>query len=395
MDSGEPKTVPPPRPQSETQPSPRAWLSGVLVIAYLLIFLVGIRGLGQGFQGLGEDLLDKFFHATDNPFAGLVIGILGTTLVQSSSVTTSMVVAMVAAPEHALPIQNAVPIIMGANIGTTVTNSVVALGHMSRPDEFRRAFSTATCHDFFNFMAVGTLLPLELTTGVLTRTSASLTQFLGAGGGGAKLPNPIKTAAKAGLAPIQSAIDAIGLSSKVSAVVLILVSAVIIFTALLLIVRTLRQLAAGRLQTYIARSLDSSAWVGLLVGVVVTIMVQSSSITTSVLVPLAGAGIINLRQAFPITLGANIGTTFTSLVASTAGAAETAHLGLQIALVHLLFNLLGTALIYPLPFTRNIPLRLAEWLADVAVRSRKAALAYVFGMFYGLPALLVFISRYF
>ncbi|HMR81410.1 MAG TPA: Na/Pi symporter, partial [Polyangiaceae bacterium] len=210
-----------------------------------------------------------------------------------------------------------------------------------------------------------------------------------------KLPNPIKTAAKAGLAPIQDVIDAFGLSAKLAAVVLILVSGVIIFTALLLIVRTLRQLAAGRLQTYIARSLDASAWVGLLVGAIVTIMVQSSSITTSVLVPLAGAGIINLRQAFPITLGANIGTTFTALIASTAGAAETAHLGLQIALVHLLFNLCGTLLVYPLPFIRRIPLRLAEWLADVAVRSRKAALAYVVGMFYGLPALLVFISRYF
>ena len=395
MDSGEPKTVPPPRPPGEAQPSSRAWLSGLLVLVYLFIFLVGIRGLGQGFQGLGEDLLDKFFHATKNPFTGLVIGILGTTLVQSSSVTTSMVVAMVAAPEHALPIQNAVPIIMGANIGTTVTNSVVALGHMSRPDEFRRAFSTATCHDFFNFMVVGTLLPLELATGFLTRSSAALTQLIGSSGGGTKLPNPIKTAAKAGLAPIQDVIDAFGLSAKLAAVVLILVSGVIIFTALLLIVRTLRQLAAGRLQTYIARSLDASAWVGLLVGAIVTIMVQSSSITTSVLVPLAGAGIINLRQAFPITLGANIGTTFTALIASTAGAAETAHLGLQIALVHLLFNLCGTLLVYPLPFIRRIPLRLAEWLADVAVRSRKAALAYVVGMFYGLPALLVFISRYF
>ncbi|HMR75419.1 MAG TPA: hypothetical protein PKD61_09905, partial [Polyangiaceae bacterium] len=81
MDSGEPKTVPPPRPPGEAQPSSRAWLSGLLVLVYLFIFLVGIRGLGQGFQGLGEDLLDKFFHATKNPFTGLVIGILGTTLV--------------------------------------------------------------------------------------------------------------------------------------------------------------------------------------------------------------------------------------------------------------------------------------------------------------------------
>ena len=394
MANGEPQTVPPPRPR-QSGSAARVWVSGALVIFYLFVFLVGIRGLGQGFNGLGGDLLDKFFHATDNPFTGLVIGILGTTLVQSSSVTTSMVVAMVAAPEHALPIQNAVPIIMGANVGTTVTNSVVSLGHLSRPDEFRRAFSTATCHDFFNFIVVGTLLPLELMTGFLTKGSAALTGVLGLTGGGSKLPNPIKTAAKAGLAPIQDGINALITAPRAAAIVLIVVSGVIIFTALLLIVRTLRRLAAGRLQTYIARSLDSSAWVGLLVGVVVTVMVQSSSITTSVLVPLAGAGIITLRQAFPITLGANIGTTFTALIASTAGAAETAHLGVQIALVHLLFNLVGTVMVYPFQFARNIPLRLAEWLGDVAVRSRKAALFYVVGMFYGLPALLVFVSRYF
>ncbi|MEZ4219692.1 MAG: Na/Pi symporter [Polyangiaceae bacterium] len=384
--------MPPPRPPSATEASSRAWLAFLLVLVYLFIFLVGIRGLGQGFHGLGEDLLDRFFHATDNPFAGLVIGILGTTLVQSSSVTTSMVVAMVAAPEHPLPIQNAVPIIMGANIGTTVTNTIVSLGHMSRPDEFRRAFATATCHDFFNFLAVGTLLPLELATGFLTRLSGALAGFLGAPGG-SKLPNPIKTATKVGLAPVQEGIAGLISAPRAAAVALIIVSAIIIFVALFLIVRTLRQLAAGRVQGYIARSLDASAWVGLLVGVLVTIMVQSSSITTSVLVPLAGAGIITLRQAFPITLGANIGTTVTALIASSAAASDTAHLGLQIALVHLLFNALGTLMVYPLPFTRNIPLRLAEWLAGVAVRSRKAALAYVVVLFYGLPALLVFVFR--
>jgi sodium-dependent phosphate cotransporter len=123
-------------------------------------------------------------------------------------------------------------------------------------------------------------------------------------------------------------------------------------------------------------------------------MVQSSSITTSVLVPLAGAGIVTLRQVFPITLGANIGTTLTALIASMAAPAETAHLAVQIALVHLLFNLLGTVLIYPVRAFREVPLRLAEWIAGVAVRSRKTALLYVAGLFYGLPAALIAVSRW-
>ena len=81
---------------------------------------------------LGRDLLEGFFAATENPFIGLMVGILATTLVQSSSVTTSMIVGLVAAPENPLPLANAVPMVMGANIGTTATNTIVALAHMGR-----------------------------------------------------------------------------------------------------------------------------------------------------------------------------------------------------------------------------------------------------------------------
>ena len=127
----------------------------------LIIFLSGVGGLGDGFKLLGRDILESFFAATSNPLIALMVGLLATTLAQSSSVTTSMVVGLVAAPENPLPLANAVPMIMGANIGTTVTNTFVAMAHIGRKDEFRRAFSVATCHDFFNFLAVAILLPLE------------------------------------------------------------------------------------------------------------------------------------------------------------------------------------------------------------------------------------------
>ena len=115
----------------------------------------------------------------------------------------------------------------------------------------------------------------------------------------------------------------------------------------------------------------------ILVGIIVTIMVQSSSITTSLLVPLAGAGLITLVQAFPITLGANIGTTVTALLASMAASGENAQSGVVIALVHFLFNITGTVMVYPVPAIRNLPLAAAARFADFAVRSRKWAVAYV------------------
>ena len=137
----------------------------------LFVFLVGVNGLGDGFKALGQGLLDSFFRATENPFMGLMVGLLATTLVQSSSVTTSLIVGLVAAPENPLPIANAIPMVMGANIGTTVTNTIVSLAHMGRKEEFRRAFAVATCHDFFNYLSVLVLLPLELLTGYLRKSA--------------------------------------------------------------------------------------------------------------------------------------------------------------------------------------------------------------------------------
>jgi sodium-dependent phosphate cotransporter len=131
----------------------------------------------------------------------------------------------------------------------------------------------------------------------------------------------------------------------------------------------------------------------MLLGLVVTAMVQSSSITTSLLVPLAGASLITLEQAFPITIGANIGTTVTALLAALAVTGVNATAGITIALVHLLFNLSGTLLIYPVERIREIPLSAARWLADTVTESRRWAILYVIGFFYGLPALFAVLNN--
>ncbi len=370
------------------------------VVFLLYVFLVGVNGLGKGFQSLSGGLLDLFFAATENPFMSLMIGVLATTLVQSSSVTTATIVGLVAAPDNPLPITNAVPMIMGANIGTTVTNTIASLAHMGRKEEFRRAFAVATCHDFFNFIAVAVLLPLELLTkflfgtGFLENMASRLTSLIG-GFGGADYDSPIKGAIKAGSAPIQGAIEAVVGSSQVGAILYILVSAVLIFAALLLIIKVMRSVILTRVESIVSRTLGRNAVLAMIVGMIVTVMVQSSSITTSLLVPLAGAGILSLAQAFPITLGANIGTTVTALLAALAATDANAAAGLTIALVHLLFNLTGTLLIYPVVQIRNIPLMAARKLADVAVTSRKWALVYVVMLFYGLPALFAVLNKFF
>lgn len=365
----------------------------VTVVALLYVFLLGVNGLGDGFKSLGKGLLDVFFAATDNPFMGLVVGVLATTLVQSSSVSTSLIVGLVAAPENPLPIANAVPMIMGANIGTTVTNTIVSLGHAGRPDEFRRAFSVATCHDFFNFMAVAILLPFEMVTGYLRR-SAEFLASLATDVGGVQYQSPIKGALKASVKQVKTIIADGVESPQAQAVILIALSVAVIFVALFLIVRVMRAATSSRVESLVSRGLEQAAILSMFVGVVVTVMVQSSSITTSLLVPLAGAGVITLSQAFPITIGANIGTTVTALLAALAATGANATAGITIALVHLLFNLSATALIFPIERLREMPLRAAAWLGEVAVRSRRWALIYVVVLFYGLPALLAAIDQY-
>ena len=365
---------------------------GAAVAALLYVFLVAVNGLGAGFRTLGEGVLDSFFAATENPFVGLMIGILATTLVQSSSVTSAMIVGLVAAPENPIPVANAVPLIMGANIGTTVTNTIASLAHMGRKEEFRRAFAVATVHDFFNYMAVLVLLPLEMATGYLQRSATALTGML-AGFGGGNYDSPIKGAIKAGGVPLEAALGALLPTERLAAVFYILLSGALIFATLLGIVAVMRASMQSHMEALVSRALVRNALIGMIVGIVATVMVQSSSITTSLLVPLAGAGVLKLEQAFPVTLGANVGTTVTALLAALAATDVNAAAGLTIALVHLLFNVSGTLLIYPFAPIRRIPMRLARRLADVATESKALAIVYVVGLFYVIPVVFAILSE--
>ena len=375
----------------DTHKSP-VWPKLLAVFGLLFVFLVGVRGLGSGFRLLGEDLIQSFFTATENPFMGLLVGLLATTVVQSSSVTTAMIVGLVAAPENPLPLLNAVPMVMGANIGTTVTATIVALGHIGRREEFERAFPVAICHDVFNYIAVLVLLPLEMFTGFLQSTAGWLTGFLGEFGG-VVYRSPLRALLGYGLAPISAVNEALFTTEGSQAVFLIMVSGFLIFGALFFIVKVMSGAVQSRVESAVNKALGVNAVVSILIGVLVTIMVQSSSITTSLLVPLAGAGLLRLERAFPVTLGANIGTTVTGFLAAMAVTGVNATAGLQIALVHLFFNLSGTLMIYPIPAVRNIPLRISRRITRLAVRSRRLTLVGVGLLFYGLPALAVFFSR--
>lgn len=149
-------------------------------------------------------------------------------------------------------------------------------------------------------------------------------------------------------------------------------SAALLFTALYGIVKLMRSMVLENVERFFEKYVGAHWTLAMGMGVVVTVMVQSSSITTSMLVPMAGAGVLPLAQAFPITLGANIGTTITALLASLAAGPDPSLqlAAATIALVHLMFNVSGILIWYPLEPLRRLPLRLAQAVAARSVGNR-------------------------
>lgn len=358
----------------------RGPLRSALVVGLIYFFLVGVSSLEAGIKIMGEDTQERLFSTASNPIAALCIGVLGTILVQSSSASTSVIVGLVAT--GAIGVDDAVPMVMGANIGTTVTNTLVSLGHIRQSNEFRRAFAAATVHDFFNVLAVALLLPLELAFGIISGTAKWMSERL-VGSAGAEWNSPVKAWVKEPVSWLKSAWEAVGTSGNLQGVLMVATGLIIILIALTLITKNMRALVADQVERSLNAMLSrGGGMVALVLGIVITIAVQSSSITTSILIPLAGAGVISLRNAYPVTLGANVGTTITALLASLATASTAS---LTVALAHTTFNVFGILALYVIPLARDIPVIGAERLADIAVERRAAAVAYVAFVFVVLP----------
>jgi len=373
------------RPTAATARSPwpermKPLLQVVALVTLLYAFLVSIGLLGKAFKLFSGGFVGDLILSANNPVVGLFEGILVTTLVQSSSTTTSLVVALVAS--GTMPVSVAIPVIMGANIGTSVTNTLVSLGHLARGQEFRRAFAASTIHDFFNIAAVLILFPLQVSTNLLGRLSTALADAFGHIGG-LTFASPLKLVT----GPV---VSAIGHRFEHHPWLLLLLALVIMFASLRYLVKVLKSLVLKRVEQFFDRTLFRNAALAMTFGLIVTTLVQSSSITTSLAVPLAGAGLLTLRQVFPYTLGANVGTTVTAILAALSVGEISA---ITVAFAHLLFNVLGIACIWPIPAIRNIPLKASEQFAAVAAANRWIPIVYIVVFFYALPFTVIWILR--
>uniref|UniRef100_A4XZQ6 Na+/Pi-cotransporter n=1 Tax=Ectopseudomonas mendocina (strain ymp) TaxID=399739 RepID=A4XZQ6_ECTM1 len=371
-------------------PATRQWLSWLLVVALIYLLLAGVGAIGDGFKAATGNNARELFAFATNPLVGLMIGLVATALIQSSSTVTSIIVGMVAG---GLPIPIAIPLIMGANIGTSLTSTIVSLGHIRSGEEFRRAFSAATVHDAFNITAVAILLPLELLFQPLQRLSESLAGLLVSDASvDMKSVNFMKTLLSPASDLLAGSVSWLP-GAVWSGVALILIGVAMILFVVTAIGKVLRKVMVGRAKNIMHASVGRGPLSGIASGSVITVLVQSSSTTTALIVPLAGSGVFSLKQVYPFTLGTNIGTCVTALLAATAITGPTAEVAMQIALVHLLFNLLGILIIYALPLLRGVPPMIAEGLATLAQRSKLYVVAYIAGLFFALPLLLIGASQ--
>uniref|UniRef100_A0A669BFD4 Sodium-dependent phosphate transport protein 2B n=1 Tax=Oreochromis niloticus TaxID=8128 RepID=A0A669BFD4_ORENI len=432
-----------------------AILKLVLLLGLLYMFICSLDVLSSAFQLVGGRAAGDIFKNSEvltNPVAGLVIGVLVTVLVQSSSTSSSIVVSMVAS--GLLEVKMAVPIIMGANIGTSVTNTIVAMMQAGDRNEFRRAFAGATVHDFFNWLSVLILLPLEAATGVLYKvTKLIIDSFHLESGEDAPellkvITDPLtKSIIQVTISPCH-AINikyechflkikktfwnvTVGtcppggicwedgnqtwtqmnetftnyikrcnhifanttLSELAVGLILLAASLFVLCTCLILIVKLLNSMLKGQVAVLIKKVLNTDlpfpftflmGYVAILVGAGMTFLVQSSSVFTSAITPLVGIGVISLERAYPLTLGSNIGTTTTSILAAMASPGETLDNSLQIALCHFFFNIFGIVLWYPIPFMR-LPIRLARGLGNKTAKYRWFAIIYLIVVFLVFP----------
>uniref|UniRef100_A0A669EDT4 Sodium-dependent phosphate transport protein 2B n=1 Tax=Oreochromis niloticus TaxID=8128 RepID=A0A669EDT4_ORENI len=442
-----------------------AILKLVLLLGLLYMFICSLDVLSSAFQLVGGRAAGDIFKNSEvltNPVAGLVIGVLVTVLVQSSSTSSSIVVSMVAS--GLLEVKMAVPIIMGANIGTSVTNTIVAMMQAGDRNEFRRAFAGATVHDFFNWLSVLILLPLEAATGVLYKvTKLIIDSFhLESGEDAPELLKVITDPLTKSIIQLDKSVitaiatdDPVGmnkslikkwcktetnmtfwnvtvgtcppggicwedgnqtwtqmnetftnyikrcnhifanttLSELAVGLILLAASLFVLCTCLILIVKLLNSMLKGQVAVLIKKVLNTDlpfpftflmGYVAILVGAGMTFLVQSSSVFTSAITPLVGIGVISLERAYPLTLGSNIGTTTTSILAAMASPGETLDNSLQIALCHFFFNIFGIVLWYPIPFMR-LPIRLARGLGNKTAKYRWFAIIYLIVVFLVFP----------
>lgn len=353
----------------------------VLVISTsILMFLLSIHLIGYSIQSLGGDFSEDMKMAFANPAVGLFIGLLSTAILQSSSTTTSMAVAAVAS--GSLTLQHAIPVVMGANIGTTLTSTIVSMSYVTKTAEFKKAIAAGTVHDIFNVLNCLLLFPLELKYGVLSKLSHQITSLIQISDSGEPVTSKIF---------IYHFFDSIGalLTGWLGSIMLLILAIGLLAASVKLISNVLYDRLIGKAKDRFESLAFNSTFRAFGLGFLLTAIIQSSSMTTALIVPLAATGKVSQKRAFEYIIGANIGTTITAIFA----AVFKSEAAISLAIAHFLFNTFGMILFLGIPLLGRIPLYLADRLGSISLRFKITAFAYIMLLFFIGPFTLIYFSK--
>jgi len=369
-----------------TEPVRNVWNTiriGCYILGAFILFLFALDLMTSSLQHIGKDVTETILLATSNPFTGLFIGLLITAMLQSSSTTTSLVVALVASAS--ITLQSAIPIIMGANIGTTITSTIVSLGFINKKKEFKRAVAAGTYHDFFNILTVIILFPLEYYYGFLSGISAWIASAFFS-----PVLKPVENTISHfwfGFTPV---IDFL-LDKISSAFFLAFFSLALLFSSILIFRRLISNLLKVKSPQMFSRFFFKNPLKSFFWGLLTTAAIRSSTITTSVVVPIVAKKIVSLKQAAPFIMGANIGTTITAFIAATLNSNTSG--AISIAIAHFLFNFFGVLLFFPIEALRRLPMELAGGLGKLTLKYRLAGFVYILVAFFFVPFSLIYLNR--
>ena len=253
----------------------------------LALLIYGMKSLSTGLKKLSGSKLEQILtHVTDNAFKALLVGFLITVATQSSATTTVIIVGLV--NSGILKLRSSIPIIMGANIGTTINSQILRLANLEG-------------NSFLTLISPATIAPVLLIVGLLI----------------------IQKSKKAKNKDIGQLVFSLGL----------------LFTGMITMINIASSFSKLPILTDILKQL-SNPILGVLAGAVVTAIVQSSAATVGILQAISTTGIMTFSTTIPIILGQNIGTCATSMIASIGGNKNAR----RVATVHLYFNLIGTIL---------------------------------------------------
>jgi len=231
----------------------------------------------------------------------------------------------------------------------------------------------------FNFIAVLVFLPLELVFHFLEKSATFLTTLLWGNNLNVRFVGPLDYIVN----PVAKFAQTNVFGNN--GVWMLIISLLFLFISLRYFVKVMKPIAQSEFKHLLHKHVFSSPLRSFFLGLIFTIAVQSSSVSTALIVPLAGIGIVTLHKVFTYVLGANIGTTVTSMMAALVTGSPAA---VTVALEHLLFNTLGSIMIYPI---RKIPILLSQNLAKLALKSKFYPLAYITTIFYVVPAFAIYL----